>query len=63
MLKFIREEKFEVLENGEDSFDEKPSHIFSTVVAEGFMGYDTIIGYIVKGEDGKFQRRWEWWLW
>lgn len=57
MLKFIREEKMEEIVPGQD-----PVHVVCTVVSEGLMGYDTIVGYIVKTSEGKLEKLWEWWL-
>jgi hypothetical protein len=56
MLKFIREEKWEEIVPGQD-----PVFVVCTVVAEEFMGYDTIVGYILKTDEG-YKRVWEWWL-
>lgn len=56
MLKFVREEKLEEIVPGQD-----PVHVVCTVISEGLMGYDTVVGYIVKTDEG-YKRLWEWWL-
>jgi len=55
-LMFIRKTEWVEIKEGEPA-----KLVVSTVVSVGFMGFDTIVGYIVKTPNG-YQRIWEEWL-
>ena len=58
MLKLIRLNKPETI-NDEYNYIE---NVVAYIISEGFMGHDTIIGYVYKNYNNKLKREWCGWL-
>ena len=56
-LQFIRHEP-EVVNDEFDNLE----NVVCDVVAEGFMGHDTIVGYIYIDAEGRPRKHWSGWL-
>lgn len=47
--------------NGSE-FNKIINNVVAYIISDGFMGHDTIIGYVYINENNKLRREWCWWL-
>lgn len=58
MIKLIRLNKPENINDEYNNIE----NVIAYIISEGFMGYDTIIGYVYKNNNNKLRREYCGWL-
>lgn len=57
----LKLQRLKTLENINDEYN-KVNNVIAYIISEGFMGYDTIIGYVYINDNNKLRREYCGWL-